>query len=646
MKTQLLPHNQEAYEKIMRAFENSNRTCVIHPTGTGKSYLTAAVSENFRRVLVLAPNIFALEQVRGVMKWHEGAEFMTYAALMNADVKQYDLIVLDEFHRTGAQEWGAAVQRLLAANPNAKVFGTSATPVRDLDGGRDMSKELFNGNIASQMGLGDAWANGILPIPIYVTGLYSFQKTEEELKSKINGASRLDGKHKKERLSELKNISLDWEKSKGMAVTLNKYLPKGIKRIIVFVDSLDNINSHKRMLRKWFMEIGVGIDAILTVNSRMSATEREETFRNFQNDGNGVKIMMAYNMLNESTHIPGVDAVIMLRSTQSRIVYMQQMGRCFDAGKKSAPIVFDMVDNMTKTNSIIDEVKDSVRVIVNGGLIEWRDSVCAIPCFTVFDELVDIRTIIQAFQLDTNSNIPYNERIDMLSRFCSRENRLPLPMDERGEYNNWICLQSYYKTEEVMSFYYRYGVRYSEEKLKEELLTFIKQKGYFPRTTDKEECRLRNRFDRRKNMLLKDKEIMDIYIKYCRPYNKEKKIKIIENFIRDNNRPPSVNDGEIYRIWCSVIKHHKEDARVKKIMLQYKRNGAPKLNVISSIQPIKDFFTEKHKIPNSRSNNDKERSIAGRWRYLLLNYRENEEVQHLIKLANEIKNERKAKRII
>ena len=39
MRTQLLQHNKTAYHKVMKALETADRTCVVHPTGTGKSYL-------------------------------------------------------------------------------------------------------------------------------------------------------------------------------------------------------------------------------------------------------------------------------------------------------------------------------------------------------------------------------------------------------------------------------------------------------------------------------------------------------------------------------------------------------------------------------------------------------------------------------
>ena len=156
MRTQLYSHNKAAYQKVMKAFETADRTCVVHPTGTGKSFLIAAVSESFERVLILGPNDFVLNQVRSVMTWHNGAEFMTYTWLnFHGADKEYDLICLDEFHRAGATEWGDAVNDLLTEQTGAKVFGTTATPIRHLDGERDMAEELFGGNVASEITLGD-----------------------------------------------------------------------------------------------------------------------------------------------------------------------------------------------------------------------------------------------------------------------------------------------------------------------------------------------------------------------------------------------------------------------------------------------------------------------------------------------------------
>ena len=46
----LLPHNREAYEKVMAHFENHQRAAIVHATGTGKSYCIAAIA-SIRREL-------------------------------------------------------------------------------------------------------------------------------------------------------------------------------------------------------------------------------------------------------------------------------------------------------------------------------------------------------------------------------------------------------------------------------------------------------------------------------------------------------------------------------------------------------------------------------------------------------------------
>ena len=46
----------------------------------------------------------------------------------------HDIIILYEFHHWGAPEWGKAVEQLIKNNPNAKILGLSATPMRYFDG--------------------------------------------------------------------------------------------------------------------------------------------------------------------------------------------------------------------------------------------------------------------------------------------------------------------------------------------------------------------------------------------------------------------------------------------------------------------------------------------------------------------------------
>ena len=151
---ELFSHNKKAYEAVMNHFNNGHqRAAIVHATGTGKSYCIGAVSENFGKVVVIAPNSFVLNETRKVCK--EGVGFRSYASVMYDYTPQsdYDLIVLDEFHRAGAEKWGEGIQRLIDANPSAKLLGTSATHIRYLDGERNMADELFNGFVVSHLSL-------------------------------------------------------------------------------------------------------------------------------------------------------------------------------------------------------------------------------------------------------------------------------------------------------------------------------------------------------------------------------------------------------------------------------------------------------------------------------------------------------------
>lgn len=90
---------------------------------------------------------------------------ITYQKLMNLtddEIKKLkcDYIILDEFHHCGAPEWGNGVNRLLERNPNVKILGLSATPIRYFDNLRDMSDEIFEGNVASEMTLEEAIEKG------------------------------------------------------------------------------------------------------------------------------------------------------------------------------------------------------------------------------------------------------------------------------------------------------------------------------------------------------------------------------------------------------------------------------------------------------------------------------------------------------
>lgn len=151
----LYEHNQKAYDALLDMLGERDRACVIKPTGTGKFVIIAKMVQDNpdKRFLLLGTNDYMFnDQMANLAEiapgfTPENLQFMTYsAAMMTArrgeEISGYDVVVADEFHHCGAEEWGKGVTHILDANESAKVVGFSATPIRYSDGGRNMADEL------------------------------------------------------------------------------------------------------------------------------------------------------------------------------------------------------------------------------------------------------------------------------------------------------------------------------------------------------------------------------------------------------------------------------------------------------------------------------------------------------------------------
>ena len=95
-------------------------------------------------------------------------------------------MILDEFHRAGAECWGKSAVALLKLCPDAKLLGLTATNIRYLDNSRYMAEERFGGHIATDVTIGEAVARGILSAPKYVTTVYQYQKTLAKYQARVD----------------------------------------------------------------------------------------------------------------------------------------------------------------------------------------------------------------------------------------------------------------------------------------------------------------------------------------------------------------------------------------------------------------------------------------------------------------------------
>ena len=158
MSLELYSHNQEAYTAALQMLQERGRAAIVHPTGTGKSFIAFKLCCDHpdKTICWLSPSEYIfqtqLENLRKVSGEDapQNIRFFTYARLMNLNAEemveiQPDYIILDEFHRCGAQMWGQGVRDLLATWSETPVLGLSATAIRYLDNQRDMAQELFGG---------------------------------------------------------------------------------------------------------------------------------------------------------------------------------------------------------------------------------------------------------------------------------------------------------------------------------------------------------------------------------------------------------------------------------------------------------------------------------------------------------------------
>ena len=293
MAAQLFRHNEEAYGRVKCMLQETGKAAVIHPTGTGKSFIALKYCQEheYEQICWLAPSEYIFrsqienfEEATGE-KCPANIAFLTYARLKNlTDSEMVELlpecIILDEFHRCGARKWGEGVARLLSFFPQAKVMGLSATHIRYLDNGRDMAQELFEKNgescVASEMTLGEAIVRGILPVPRYVTTVYQLQKEMNRLKLRVEDMP--DGLRAESRklYEELRrNIG----KAEGVESVFARHITESTGKYIVFCSDWQHVQTLKSAAKTWFG----GIDPqphCYTLYSGDAETEKE--YQEFQ----------------------------------------------------------------------------------------------------------------------------------------------------------------------------------------------------------------------------------------------------------------------------------------------------------------------------------------------------------------------------
>ena len=396
----LFEHNQTAYDKVRTMLAARGKAAVVHPTGTGKSFIAFKLAEDnpSSHVLWLSPSEYIFRTQLENLKRACGVElsnisFLTYAKLMLADseaMAEYspDYIVLDEFHRCGAEMWGKGVERLLSTYPEVPVLGLSATNIRYLDNHRDMADELFDSNIASEMTLGEAVVRGILTPPEYVLSIYSCTKDIEKYQTRIRKAKTKAMRDEAQKKLDALRRSL--ENAEGLDVMFRKHIKDSEGKYIIFCSNVEHLRETETHIHEWFKDI----DEYPNIYKAYSEDAESSTaFDAFRSDSSSrLKLLLCIDMLNEGVHIDGVSGVILLRPTVSPIIYKQQIGRALAAGSKKNSVIIDVVNNIENLYSVAaiqQEMTDAINYYRGIG----QENRIVNETFTITDETRDSKQL-------------------------------------------------------------------------------------------------------------------------------------------------------------------------------------------------------------------------------------------------------------
>ena len=415
MALRLFEHNEKAYHAAVRMMEQYGKAAIVHPTGTGKSYIAFKLIEDNpeKVVLWLSPSEYIFKTQLESLKRNDpefplaNVHFYTYAKLMCCTQAQLDAIVaqkpayiiLDEFHRAGAECWGESTVALLKLCPDVKLLGLTATNIRYLDNNRDMAEELFDSRIASDMTLGEAVVRGILPAPKYVTTVYQYQKALAKYQARVDdlrtpGIQDVNQKY-------LDALRRALEQADGLDRVFAHHITNKSGKYIVFCANKEHMDEMVSHVPEWFS--GVNPDVVV-YEAYSDDPNTDKAFVDFKTDtSNRLKLLFCIDMLNEGVHVEGISGVILFRPTISPIIYKQQIGRALTAGDTAAPLILDVVNNfegLTSISGLQSEMQEAVhRLYANG-----EGDKIVTERFEVIEQVHDCRVLFEQLQASLSSS--------------------------------------------------------------------------------------------------------------------------------------------------------------------------------------------------------------------------------------------------
>lgn len=486
-KYKLQPNSMQVgfIENLRKIYEaGEDRALLISATGTGKTYASAfAMRElGFQKVLFLVHrNQIAKQAIKSYRKVFGGQVsmgmvtgkyqeydkdyvFATIQTLSKDETLQrysktrFDAIVIDEAHHSAANSY----KKVLEYFQPKLWLGMTATPDKRDDNleGRNIY-EIFNHQIAYEIRLQDAMEEELL-CPFHYFGITDLDLIADE------------GKSSEEKIENFRYLTSDERVENVMKQA--KYFGYSGERVkgLIFCSRIDEAKELSAKFNKngWRTLVLSGNDS---EEARAAAIERLAG----DESENALDYIISVDIFSEGVDVPEINQVIMLRPTQSPIVFIQQLGRGLrKAEDKEYVVVLDFIGNY-RNNFMIPIAlsgdrsynKDNIRrYVTEGGRI--------IPgASTIHFDEVSRKRIFQAIDNANFSDIKL-----IRENYTNLKNKLGhIPaladFDKYGEMdvlrifdNN--SLGSYYKF--LVKYEKEYTIRLSEDE--EKVIEFISKK--------------------------------------------------------------------------------------------------------------------------------------------------------------------------
>lgn len=439
--------------KILEAGEE--RALLISATGTGKTYASAfAMRElGFKRVLFLVhrgqlakqtkksyERVFGMSVSMGLVgagnnDYDKDYVFATVQTLYrDTHLFQYqpdtfDCIILDEAHHSSADTY----QKVMSYFRPKLWLGMTATPDKrdDNEEGRNIY-EIFHYQIAYEIRLQQAMEENLL-CPFHYFGISDISLLDEkQIKTR-----KLDAKDFNQLVSDARVRHI---------IEQVKYFGYSGDRVkgLIFCSRIDESEE----LSEKFNKLGYRTKAL---NGNASEDERAEAFERLAMDEDDatediqpLDYIFSVEILNEGVDIVEVNQVIMLRPTESPIVFIQQLGRGLrkDEGKEYV-VILDFIGNYNNNFMIpialsgdrsynADQIRKYVisgNSTIPGESTVHFDEIAKDKIFSSIDKIKGMKTIIR----------------DSYTSLKNRLGRVPYLMDfyENGEIDPLVIIREY-----------------------------------------------------------------------------------------------------------------------------------------------------------------------------------------------------------